>query len=372
MASRALGSEGLGLYALCYGIIVTATGMTSGLIGDTLTVLDRHSPRIRSGLQSLSVVAYLLGALGSGAALVWTAQLDVGAAVVFGLAMIAFQFEETLRRIFMAELRFWTIVIVDGLGVLAAVAYLAVQYRVGALSLLSFLEALLCGQVIASAVGLVLLPKAERAVVRLDPAGVFEVVRFGGWRAVTVTLPGLLQTIVRSLVLAYAGSAALGGLELARMCVAPLQIMVNGLGSYFLASFVRNDDPAGRRRKANQAGWLLVGGTWAGGLVCGLAALQWQDYLTAGRYELSPVAIFCWVVFTSRVAAYMPWFGLAASVADQRRLLLFRVIDVAVASALSWLLLGPAGVAAVWVPLAMTVGQLAGGLLTRREVVRLG
>ncbi len=372
LASRLLGAQGLGIYALCYGIIVAATAFTSGLIGDSLTVLDRHKPSVRSGLQVLSVVAYIVGATGSAVVLCLTHQLDLIGAGFFLLAMISFQFEETIRRLFMARLQFWIIVFVDGSGMLVAFFVLWVGHLWAKLDVNWFLSALLVGQVISSVTGLVLLPRQERLIARFDASGIREVLGFGGWRGIQVTIPAMIQSIARSLVVAAAGAPALGALEAARLCVAPLQITINGLGSYFLSSFVhtRSLGRAWQVRRARISAWLLTGATLVGGAVVGVAALHWQHLLTAGRYELGALAVAAWVVYTARTAALMSWFSLAASVANQRTVTLLRLLDASVAIVLSWVLLFPASLSPAWVPLALATGQLVGTIPLRWLVVK--
>ena len=62
LASRALGADGFATFALLYGAIIMATALTSGLVGDSLTVLNRHDPSIRAGLRTCAVVLVVLAA----------------------------------------------------------------------------------------------------------------------------------------------------------------------------------------------------------------------------------------------------------------------------------------------------------------------
>ncbi len=64
LAARLLGASGLGTFALLYGGIIIGTALCTGLVGDSLTVLDRNDPHIRAGLQKLcALVSALAGAL---------------------------------------------------------------------------------------------------------------------------------------------------------------------------------------------------------------------------------------------------------------------------------------------------------------------
>jgi len=51
IVARTLGAKGLGAFALIYGAIILGTALCTGLVGDSLTVLDRNTPTIRAGLQ---------------------------------------------------------------------------------------------------------------------------------------------------------------------------------------------------------------------------------------------------------------------------------------------------------------------------------
>ncbi|ALO68705.1 hypothetical protein AS189_19160 (plasmid) [Arthrobacter alpinus] len=51
IAARMLGLEGLGRFAILYGVLLLVTALVSGFIGDTLTVLDRFDRHVRFTLQ---------------------------------------------------------------------------------------------------------------------------------------------------------------------------------------------------------------------------------------------------------------------------------------------------------------------------------
>src|SRR3954468_20877166 len=70
-AARFLGAAGLATFSLIYGAIVLVTAVSSGMVGDSLTVLDRHEPRVRAGLH------------------VWAVVVSVGAGVVGTVVAVA-------------------------------------------------------------------------------------------------------------------------------------------------------------------------------------------------------------------------------------------------------------------------------------------
>ncbi len=71
-------------------------------------------------------------------------------------------------------------------------------------------------------------------------AQIRTVAGFGGWRGAQVGIPPLILSAVRVIVAASVGAAALGQVEAARIFVAPATLAVQGLGSYLLASYVRD------------------------------------------------------------------------------------------------------------------------------------
>lgn len=62
IAAHLLGAPGLALVSLCLGVIVLATAVSSGVVGDSLTVLDRRDPGIRGGLIAWILLLALVGA----------------------------------------------------------------------------------------------------------------------------------------------------------------------------------------------------------------------------------------------------------------------------------------------------------------------
>ncbi|WP_163569527.1 polysaccharide biosynthesis protein [Fodinicola feengrottensis] len=60
VAARTLGAAGLGLYALCVSVLITATALYTGWVGDSVTVLDRFEPQIRAAIS----VSVIIGAAG--------------------------------------------------------------------------------------------------------------------------------------------------------------------------------------------------------------------------------------------------------------------------------------------------------------------
>ena len=182
VAAHALGARGLGVVSLCLGVIILVTAVTSGLVGDSLTVLDRHEPSVRAALQGLTLLMVAGGSTIGALALYLTGILDGPQAVAFAVATAVFQLEEVLRRVLMAALRFWTLLIVDGAAVGSTLVALAVLAATGEIEVGSFLVAIAVGQSVGIVVAALVLPVPERRLVPFVNPAFRQVLSFGGWR----------------------------------------------------------------------------------------------------------------------------------------------------------------------------------------------
>ena len=92
------------------------TALASGMIGDSLVILDRSKPAVRGALPAwallLGAATGVVAAIGMGATVLTPLQ-----ALLFAGALVAFQFEELVRRVFMGLMQFWRLVIVDAVAV---------------------------------------------------------------------------------------------------------------------------------------------------------------------------------------------------------------------------------------------------------------
>ena len=167
LAAHLLGATGLGSFALCFGIIIMATALVGGVVGDSLTVLDREDRGIRAALQWWALLLMFGSSVVGSVALVVTGMLTVPQGVAFAAAALLFQAEEILRRLFMAELRFWRLVVVDTTALVVALAVVAFSSIVATVSLTTLLVGLAVGQAGACLVALAMLPATERRVVSL-------------------------------------------------------------------------------------------------------------------------------------------------------------------------------------------------------------
>jgi O-antigen/teichoic acid export membrane protein len=370
-AARALGAAGLATFSLAYGAIVLATAVSAGLVGDSLTVLDRREPRTRAGLHvSAALVSGTAGLAGCVLG-VATGALPAWAGLLLGAATAAFVLEDTLRRLLMAAGRFWSLPAVDLTSLLVALGCLLVAARAGELTLASFVVALLAGQSAAAAVAWLLLPAAERPRGPWREPALGTVFSFGVWRAAAQMIRPALLTVLRLLVVAAAGAAAYGPLEAARVYTAPTLVLVAGLGTFLLPYFVslRPQGPAAGLRAADRAAAGLALGVGVVGVLAVLLQPWAGPLLTGGEYPVPAAAVAGWSVYALASAVLLPYSGLASVHGGQRRVLALRAFEFASLAVVALLVLAVDG-GVTWTPLALTVGPVLAAVAVRRAVLQ--
>jgi O-antigen/teichoic acid export membrane protein len=370
-AARALGAAGLAAFSLAYGAIVLATAVCSGLVGDSLTVLDRRDPGVRAGLHvSAALVSGTAGLAGCALGLA-TGVLPAWAGLLLGAATAAFIIEDTLRRLLMAAGRFWSLPAVDLTSLVVALGTLLVAARTGGLDLASFVVALLAGQSAAAVVAHLLLPAGERPHGPWRDPALAAVLSFGGWRAAAQTIRPALLTVLRLVVVATAGAAAYGPLEAARVYTAPTLVLVAGLGSFLLPYFVslRPQGPAAGLCAADRAAAGLAVAVGAVGTLA-VVALPWAGPLvTDGDYAVPAASVAGWSVYAVASAVLLPYSGLAAVQGNQRRVLALRGFEFASLAGVALLVLAVDG-GVPWTPLALTLGPVLAAVAIRRSVLQ--
>ncbi len=371
-AARALGAAGLATWSLAYGVIVLATALASGLVGDSLTVLDRHRPGTRAGLHVWAVVLAVATAVGCGV-VARVSGWSAGAALLLVAAAAAFVVEDLLRRLLMATRRFWSLTAVDVTSLVVGLACLVGAAALGPLTLASFALALAGGQTAAALVAWCLLPGAERPRGPWRAPALRAVFSFGVWRAAGQGIRPALLTVVRLLVLAVLGAAAYGPLEAARIVTAPTLLVVTGLGSFLLPHFVglRTATTATSLRAADRAAGGLAVAVTAVGAVVLLALPVLGPALTGGSFAVPAAAVAAWGVYAVASAVLLPYAGMASAHHRPRAVLAARSTELlSLAGVLLLVLAGPGAV--VWAPLALAVGPvLAAALLRARVLVPL-
>lgn len=369
VAARALGATGLGTISVCLGTTILTTAVTSGLVGDSLTVLDRHDRRIRGALQAWLLVVTVLGSVGAASVLGATGVLGGREAVLFGVATGAFQLEEVLRRVLMAQRRFWVLLVVDGTAVGVTLVSLALWAQLG---VGSFLASVAIGQTAGILCAVAVLPAHERRLVGMRGAALREVIGFGGWRGVQVAVTPLGLTVSRFVVLGAAGTAVLGEVEAARVFGAPALLVVQGLGSYLLSTYARDrDQPLAplRHRAVRASAGMALGAAAIGGLVAALT--PWLAPLVVGpSVQVHVLTVLGWACFAAATATMQPFASLAVTRGRQRDILGVRCLDLMVGVGLLSLVLGPLGASGLLTPFVLSVGPLLSGVLVRSLVLR--
>jgi hypothetical protein len=327
---RYLTTASWGVLSLLLGSLVLATALMTGFVGDSLTVLDRADRSVRTALQIWCVVI-MSGLLVVGAfATAVPGLLDRTEAVMFGLALAAFTMEDCARRLLMANLRFWSVVAVDLFALSVSVVVLVTEHaQHGRIVLSDFLLAVVLGQVLATGLGIVLLPSTERWLAAARTPAMMAVARFGGWRALQQGLRPTALTVTRLMVVAAASRAALGELEAARVYMSPTLLVVQGFGSYLLVSYAA-DRHLGRREAVRAADWataILTGSSVVLGVVAVLALPLLGGVLTGGATHVDVVAAAGWALFAASAAATMPYTSLAAVRGRQPIVVGLRVVD---------------------------------------------
>jgi O-antigen/teichoic acid export membrane protein len=369
-AARALGAGGLAAFALVYGALVLATAVCSGLVGDSLTVLDRTDPQVRAGLHVWTALICAAAGLAGAAAALGSGMVPAWVGLLLGGACAAFIVEDTLRRLLMATGRFWALPAVDMTSLVLALGTLLVAGLTGGLSLSSFVVALLVGQSGAALAAWWWLPVAERPRGPWRRPALRSVASFGVWRAAAQTIrPGTL-TMLRVLVVAALGGTVYGPLEAGRVYTAPTLLLVAGLGSFLLPHYVtlRDRAAADSLRVADRAALGLVLGVGAIGVVA-LVLLPWAGpALTGGDYPVPATAVAGWSVYAMASAALLPYAGMAAVHGGQRRVLALRATEFAALAVVLVLVLVVDG-GAQWTPLALSLGPGLAAIAVRRRVV---
>lgn len=372
IAAWLLGAAGLGLISLCLGIIILATALTSGMVGDSLVILDRHDRRIRGGLQ---VWALILAVTSMAVAGTWTALsglLTPLQALLFAAALGAFQLEELVRRVFMATMHFWRLVVIDSTAVLCSLATIGISALVSTVGIATFFLGLLIGQLAGIVVGVAMLPVGERRLVSLRGAGIRTVAAFGSWRSAQVSVPPLVLTAARMVVTVAVGRAALGEVEAARIYVAPALLAVQGLGSYLLSSYVRDkaSEVAVLKRRAWRASLVMMGAAVLAGVALAFSAPVLGRFVTGPSFSVDQLAVAGWACYVAASASCQPFASLAAVRGRQVKVFICRSINASVAIAVLWVLLVPLGASASWTPFALAAGLLLDGVLVRHFVLR--
>ncbi len=330
IAVRVLDPTGFGRYSLIISTLLVMTGLTTGLIGDTLTVLDRHKSHVRYALQVTALSATVACAAFVGFAGVAFGWFSFTVAPVVVIAVLSFLLEDVMRRALMANSRFTSVLVVDLTYALVAGIVLLASWRAGLLGLAAIFLAMAIGQFAAAAVAVLRLPHDDRYLAGRDRGGLRPILAFGGWRAAQGVIGPTRLWAARLLVAGAVGLAAVGTLEANRMLVAPVLLGVQGVGSAILVSYTRGfrNNPAALVRAADRDAATLI----AGSVVCVGAILVSAPLLgrvLLGSTELvDRTAIFGWGLVGIGIAASLPFTNVTSVAGAPRAVVGIRVVDL--------------------------------------------
>jgi O-antigen/teichoic acid export membrane protein len=368
LVARWLGVEELGRFAILYGLIIIASAVVTGFVGDTLIVLDRRDARIRSALQGSTVMLSVAIAVVAAIVVGITGLVSGLEAAIFAVALLVFVVEEVLRRLLMASLAFLRVAGADLAGFAVALAILVgIEFTSGA-TLVTFLVAIAIGQLCGIGVAILLLPRDERYAVRFQRGGYREVAGYGTWRGFQQLLRPTLFTVVRIAVGVAAGLTAVGLLEAARVYVAPALLIIGGLTSYLFVGYARDGASPlrSRLRRADRA----VAGLLAVTVVLGAIALLllgWAGPALFGT-ELDALAVAGWLLYAASVAAVTPYGSLAAVIGRQSTVFAIRAGDTALSAVAVVVALG-LGAEPRLMPMLLAAGSVLGGIAIRALVL---
>ncbi|MDN4612596.1 hypothetical protein [Arthrobacter burdickii] len=357
----------VGLFSLLYGFFVLGSGLVSGFVGDSVTVLDRSARDIRAALQ-----AWFLLLAGSSSVLLAAASHVLGLtgpaqSLILGLAAFAFISEEIVRRLLMIDLKFGRVTLVD-LAMILGTGLVLLAAAGNGLRLIDFIVSVLIGQAAGAVAGVLLLPRSVRYVVPMGGPALREVAGFGIWRAAQQGLRPALLAGIRFVVILSIGLAAAGELEIARVYAAPALLLVGGFSSFLFSSYAR--DPSRPLpeliHRADRAVIALAAITILGSVVA-LLLLPVAGPMLTGRMP-DPMAVAGWLCLSLGISASIPYGSLAAvrgraaSVFGVRlceSLLSLALATVAVALSDSFVL----------APLCAAVGSLTGAAILRSFIL---
>ncbi|MDV6013342.1 oligosaccharide flippase family protein [Haloechinothrix sp. LS1_15] len=356
IAAHALGLAEFGAFSLFLALLVSAVALYTGYVGDSLAVLERHEPRIRSALVTSALSAMLLcAAVAIGAALVVRAG-DGSLAALYAVMVVAWLLKESARRLLIARLEFGKLVALDTVYLVVTLTTLVAFHLWGpGISLHALFLAMAAGALACLVSGLLWLPRYEWRRLRPGFGGMRELASFAAWRSAQATLRPAALLGARVLVANLLSLTAVGMLEAARLVVAPLQVMINGAGSYLLAGFSVAEREGAARSGAltGRALRLLLPATVGIGVVLALLADPLGRLLTGEPVDRW--IVFGWVAYLAVWAAGLPYITEVVARRRSRAVFAARLADSLAGLLLAGaLLLAGLGVAAV--PWAMALG----------------
>ncbi|HJP74285.1 MAG TPA: hypothetical protein VJ914_08455 [Pseudonocardiaceae bacterium] len=365
-AARTLGLAAYGSFAVCLALLSAATALYTGYVGDSLAVLDRHDRDTRATLAASAITLFAAGFVIAFGTVVWLLH-SPGAALVFAGMTVLWLIEETFRRILIARLEFWKLVVNDtsynAVALIVVGAFLVIGHHV---TLGRIFAAMALGAATAVVIGIVQVPRAERVNLRPGWAAMRAVATFAAWRSLHAALRPTALLLSKALVISLISLTAAGVLEAGRLVVAPLQVVINGAGSFLLAGFAAGEHGKAARnnRMARYAVWLLLATVVICGSVLALFAGPAGRIMTG--HPVAPLLVFGWTAYLAVWAVGLPYISEVVARKHSRAVFVARLVDSVLGLGLAGVVLG-LGASLTVVPWLMALG----GLYAVWRVVRL-
>lgn len=328
VAARTLGAAGYGAYALFTAVLVMITSVQTSWVGDSLTVFDRFERRIRGAIGQSILGTVALGAV---VAVAVSAAMGIAGAsgtALFGLLIALWLLEETGRRVFTARMEFWKLVLNDLCYLTVTLGTVGIVLLGHAATVELLLAAMSVGAFAAIVLARVQLPAREYAAAPLRGTAFAEVARFAWWRSIQAGVRPTSLLVARVLIASLASQAVLGGVEAARLLLAPATTFVNGSGWFLLGDYAKAEKEGRpmRARDALRACGAMAAITLVLSLI-GILLVPWVGpWVTGGSFQIDRVALWGWAIYAVCLACTLPLGSLAT--ARKRSRLVFWVRGV--------------------------------------------
>ncbi|MEW2357296.1 hypothetical protein [Spirillospora sp. NPDC029432] len=373
LAARGLGAHGYGSYALLVAVLVMITAVQTSWVGDTLTVFDRFDPRVRGALLQSVAGTVALGAAVGAAVAVAMGLAGPGGIALFAFLVALWLLNETGRRVFTARMEFWRLALNDTCYLLVTFATLGAAFAAGTPASVELLLAAMCLGCASSIVLAVLrLPAEEFAPAPLRGTAFREIAAFAWWRSVQAAIRPSALLAARIMIVAFASTAALAGVEAARLLLAPALTFVNGAGWFLLGDFAKAERE-GRPMRARQAvrACGLMAGIALVMSVFGIALAGWLGpVVTGGSFAVDGKALVGWGIYAVCFACTLPLASLATARKRSRTVFAIRGAEALTGLAvLAVLLVVDPGNAAL-APYCLGIGGLVSAALLWRMLRR--
>jgi O-antigen/teichoic acid export membrane protein len=373
LAARSLGADGYGGYALFVAVLVMITSVQTAFVGDTLTVYDRFEPRVRGALLLSVAGTVALGALVGAVVAVALGLAGPAGIAWFALLVALWLVNETGRRLFTARMEFWRLAVDDICYLLVTLGALGAALALGVTASVELLLAAMCAGCAASIVlARLRLPAEEFARAPLRGTALREIIGFAWWRSVQAAIRPTALLASRVLVVAFASTSVLAGIEAARLMLAPAMTFVNGSGWFLLGDFAKAERE-GRPMRAVRAlrACVLMAGI---ALVMGVAGIALAGPLgpvvTGGDFEVDGTALIGWGVYAVCFACTLPLASLATARKRSRSVFAIRGAEALTGLAVLTVLLVVDEGNAVYAPYCLGAGGIVSAALLWRMLRR--